>query len=51
VAVAYLAIAGVLALLGRSKVRAGSPPIPGQTVESIKEDIQETKDKAKEAKA
>lgn len=51
VAAAYLAIAGVLALLGRSKVKAGSPPIPEQTVESIKEDIQETKDKAKEAKA
>lgn len=51
VAVAYLAIAGVLALLGRSKVKAASPPIPEQTVESVKEDIEETKDKAKEAKA
>jgi membrane protein len=51
VAVAYLAIAGVLALLGRSKVRAASPPIPEQTVESVKEDLKETKDKAKETKA
>lgn len=51
VAVAYLAIAGVLALLGRSRVKAASPPIPEQTVESVKEDLKETKDKAKEAKA
>lgn len=51
VAVAYLAIAGVLALLGRSRVKAASPPIPEQTVESVKEDLKETKDKAKDAKA
>jgi hypothetical protein len=51
VAVVCLAIAGVLALLGRSKVKAASPPIPEQTVESVKEDLKETKDKAKEAKA
>ena len=51
VAVVYLAIAGVLALLGRSRVKAASPPIPEQTVESVKEDLKEAKDKAKEAKA
>jgi Putative Actinobacterial Holin-X, holin superfamily III len=51
VAVAYLAIAGILALLGRSRVKAASPPIPEQTVESVKEDLKGTKDKAKEAKA
>lgn len=51
VAVVYLAIAGVLALLGRSRVKAASPPIPEQTVESVKEDLKETKDKAKDAKA
>lgn len=51
VAVAYLAIAGILALLGRSKVRAASPPVPEQTVESVKEDLKETKEKAKEARA
>lgn len=47
----YLAIAGILALLGRSRVKAASPPIPEQTVESVKEDLKETKDKPKEAKA
>lgn len=51
VAVAYLALAGALALLGRSKVEAGSPPIPEQTVESVKEDLKETKDKAKEGRS
>jgi tetrahydromethanopterin S-methyltransferase subunit C len=51
VTVVYLAIAGILALLGRSRVKAASPPIPEQTVESVKEDLKETKDKAKEAKA
>lgn len=50
VAAAYLAIAGVLALLGRSRVKAASPPIPEQTVESVKEDLKETKDKAKETR-
>lgn len=51
VAVAYLAIAGVLALVGRSKVRAATPPVPEQTAESIKEDMQSTKEKAKEGRA
>jgi hypothetical protein len=48
VAVVYLAIAGVLALLGRSRVKAGSPPVPEQTVESVKEDLKEIRETAKE---
>ena len=51
VAVVYLAIAGGLALFGRSKVKAGSPPVPEQTVESVKEDAHMTKEKAKEGRA
>jgi Putative Actinobacterial Holin-X, holin superfamily III len=51
VAVVYLAIAGAMALAGRSKVRAATPPLPEQTVESVKEDLQETKQKAKEGRA
>jgi hypothetical protein len=50
VAVAYLLIAGAMALVGRSKVQAGTPPLPEQTVESVKEDIEETKQKAKEGR-
>jgi hypothetical protein len=50
VAVVYLLIAGAMALVGRSKVQAGTPPLPEQTVESVKEDIEETKQKAKEGR-
>lgn len=50
VAVVYLGVAGVLALVGRSKVQAASPPLPEQAIESVKDDIAETKDKAKEAR-
>ncbi len=39
VTVVWAAIAGVLALLGRSKVQDATPPAP-QTVETIKEDVQ-----------
>ena len=46
----YLAIAGVLALLGRSKVQAAVPPVPEQAIESTKEDVQWTKQRAKEAR-
>jgi uncharacterized membrane protein YqjE len=36
----YGAIAGVLALQGRSKVKEATPPVPEQAVESVKEDVQ-----------
>jgi hypothetical protein len=51
VAVAYLAIAGVLGLIGRSKVQSGAPPIPEQTVESVKEDLREAKDRVREGRS
>jgi hypothetical protein len=50
VAVVYLTLAGVLALVGRSKVRAATPPIPEQTADSVKEDAQRIKQKAKEGR-
>ncbi len=40
VAVVYAAIAGVLALTGKNKVQEATPPMPEQTVETIKEDVQ-----------
>ncbi len=40
VAAVYAAIAGVLALTGRNKVQDATPPMPEQTVETIKEDVQ-----------
>jgi len=40
VAVVYGAIGGVLALSGKRKVQEAAPPVPEQTVESVKEDVQ-----------
>ncbi len=51
VAGVYLLVAGVLALLGRSKVQAATPPVPEQTAESVKDDLELTKEKAKEGRA
>jgi Putative Actinobacterial Holin-X, holin superfamily III len=50
VTVAYGAITGVLALTAKSKVREGTPPVPEQTVESVKEDVERTKQRAKEGR-
>jgi MFS family permease len=40
VAVVLGAIAGVLALQGRNRMRAVTPPVPEQTVETVKEDVE-----------
>jgi hypothetical protein len=39
VAVLLLAIAGVMALIGRSQVKQAAPPVPESTVDSVKKDI------------
>jgi hypothetical protein len=44
------ATAGILALTGRDRVREGMPPAPEQTVESVKEDVQWAKTRAKSAR-
>jgi uncharacterized membrane protein YqjE len=46
-AVVYGAVAGVLALQGREKVREAGPPVPEQTTESVKEDVQWARTRAK----
>ncbi len=46
----YGAIAGVLALLGRGRIREGMPPAPEQAVESVKEDMQWAKSRATSAR-
>jgi lipopolysaccharide export LptBFGC system permease protein LptF len=46
----YAATAGVLALVGKSRIEAGTPPVPEQAVESVKEDVEWTKTKAKQAR-
>jgi uncharacterized membrane protein len=40
VTVVYGAVAGVLALNGRDRVTAATPPVPEQTIETVKEDAQ-----------
>ena len=40
VGLVYAAIAGVLALTGRKEVQQATPPVPEQTVETVKEDVQ-----------
>jgi membrane protein len=46
VAVVLGAIAGVMALQGKSKVKQATPPVPEQTTESLKEDVQWAKSRA-----
>ena len=51
VAVVYGAIAGVLALTGKSQVEKATPPVPEQATESVKEDVEWTKKRAKAARS
>jgi uncharacterized membrane protein YqjE len=51
VTVVLLAVAGVLALLGRSRVKKAGSPVPEQTIETVKADVQEAKTRAQEGRA
>jgi hypothetical protein len=51
VTVVYAAIAGVMALMGKKRVEAGTPPVPERAIESTKQDLEEAKRSAKEARA
>ena len=46
VAAVYGAIAGLLALTGKSKVQEATPPVPEEAVETVKEDVAWTKQRA-----
>jgi uncharacterized membrane protein YqjE len=50
VAVVLFAVAGVLALLGKARAKRAVPPMPEQTVETIKEDVRYTKEHVAEAR-
>ena len=41
---------GALALVGKGKVQEAAPPVPEQAVDSVKEDVQWTKARAKQAR-
>jgi len=47
VAVALFAVAGVLALVGRSRISAAMPPVPERTVRSVQADVEEIKESAR----
>ena len=47
VAAVYAAITGVLALRGRQKVKEATPVAPEQTMESVKEEVQWAKTRAR----
>ena len=46
IAVVLAAIAGILALQGKTKVQQATPPVPEQATESVKEDVQWAKTRA-----
>ena len=50
VAVIYAVVAGGLALTGKSNVQRGVPPVPEQTVATVKEDVEVAKQRAKEGR-
>ncbi len=50
VTVVLAAIAGVLALQGKTKVKQATPPVPEQATESVKEDVQWAKTQAQAAR-
>lgn len=51
VTVVYAAIAGILALAGKSKVDEATPPVPERAIASSKRDVETIKDRAKEGRA
>jgi uncharacterized membrane protein YqjE len=51
VTAAYGAVAGVLALTGKRKVGEATPPVPEQTKESVRQDVEQTKERAKVARS
>src|SRR4051812_18229358 len=50
VAVVWAAVAGIAALTGKKKVEQALPPVPEDSVESVKEDVQWTKTRAQQGR-
>ena len=47
IALLWAAVAGVLALVGRQRVKEAGPPKPEQTVETVKADVEVVKERAR----
>jgi hypothetical protein len=50
VGVVLAAAAGIVALMGKQKVQQAMPPVPEDSVESVKEDVQWTKTRAQQGR-
>jgi uncharacterized membrane protein YqjE len=50
VAVVYGVIAAVLAMQGRNKIKQAVPPVPEQTIETVKEDVEWVKNQTPSVK-
>jgi hypothetical protein len=46
IGVVLLAVAGVAALVGKSRLSKGTPPVPKEAIGSVQADVQEVKEKA-----
>jgi uncharacterized membrane protein YqjE len=44
---ALLAVAGVAALMGKGRLQKATPPVPEETVSSVKADVEEIKERAR----
>jgi hypothetical protein len=42
-----LAVAGVAALIGKGRLQRAAPPVPQETVSSVKADVEEIKERAR----
>ena len=49
-ALLWLAVAGVLAMTGKSKVQQATPPVPEQTQQSVNEDVEWAKTQTRSAR-
>ena len=47
VGVALLAVAGIAALAGKSRLQRATPPVPREAVHSVKSDVEEIKERAR----
>jgi putative superfamily III holin-X len=50
VGLVYVGIAAVLGLQGRDRMQRATPPVPDQTVDTVKEDVEWAKTRARSAK-
>ncbi len=47
VGAALLAVAAIAALIGKGRLQKATPPVPDQTVDSVKTDVEEIKERAR----